>query len=193
MARYIDYYADGEIKDIMEKILDRFPQMFEGFNADKFAFIVTKKKKEKQPIKIKSISYPAEVFVGKPYIVESFDAAWKKLDQKKKNLAVFRTMCAIPDGGFDVNSKYYGRIAKPEIVMYLREYAAAGGVPNWMENPAAADPMERTADEMKKDLPAGIVAIPEEAVKADGKVSRVPITKEAIASVGSKFKKKAAM
>jgi hypothetical protein len=188
MARYIDYYADGEIKDIMERILDRFPPMFEGFNTDKIAFIVTRKKKAKQPIRIKSVAYPVEVFVDKPYIVESFDAAWKKLDQKKKNLAVFRTMCAIADGGFDVNSKYYGRIAKPDIVMYMREYAASGGVPNWMENPAAADPMERTADDMKKDMPGGIVAIPDAATKASGKIARMPITKDTIASVGSKKK-----
>jgi hypothetical protein len=191
MPRYIDYHSDGEIKDIMERILERFPAMFEGFDSNKMAFIVTKKKKAKQPIKIKSISYPAEIFVGKPYIVESFDAAWKKLDQKKKNLAVFRTMCAVPDGGFDANSKYYSKIVKPEIVMYMREYAAAGGVPNWMENPAASDPMERTADEMKKDMPGGIVAIPDAKAKTDGKVARVPITKSAIASVGSKSAKAA--
>lgn len=192
MSRFMDYYSDGEVKDIMEKFIERFPGMFEGFDVKHIGFVATKKKKSFKPIKLRTVSYPLEVFVCKPYIVETFDAQWVKLDQKKKNLAVFHIMCAIPDGGFDPNSKHYGKKVKPEIEMYLREYAAAGGIPNWLENPAAVDPMERTEDEMAKDLPGGLEAIPEEDGD-DGKVVRVPVTHKTIASVGTKGGKKAAL
>lgn len=180
-GRFNDYYSDGEVKDIMERFVKRFPGMFESFDTDKMFFITTKKKKSRKPLKLRTLSYPSEVFAGRPYIVEAFEVAWKSLDQKKKNLAVFHVMCSIPDGGLSPDSKNYGKRLKPEIEMYLREFAASGGIPNWMENPDASDPMDRTEKEVEKDTPA-VEAIPEE----KGKVVRIPVTKSTIASVGTK-------
>ena len=182
-GRFSDYHSDGEIKDIMERFIKRFPGMFEGFNVDKMFFITTKKKKSRKPVKLRSLSYPVEVFAGRPYIVEAFETVWKSLDQKKKNLAVFHIMCSIPDGGFSEDSKNYGKKLKPEIEMYLREFAAAGGVPNWMENPDASDPMERTEKDVSKSIPA-VEAIPQG--NKGSKVVRMPVTRNVIASVGSK-------
>ena len=40
--------------------------------------------------------------------------------------------------------------------MYFMEFAASGGVPNWMENPAAVDPLERSEKELNESsLPRG--------------------------------------
>ncbi len=144
MARFEDYGTDPEVRDIMERYIKKFTRVFEGFDLDEIGFIVTKKKKPSngKPINLRTVSYPNYVFAGKTYIVEVFETIWAEMNTKQKNLAVFHTMCAIPLGGFDPASKVYGKKVKPEIVMYRQEYAAAGGVPDWMENDAARDPME---------------------------------------------------
>jgi len=175
MAKFVDYASGREVQDIMEKFLEKFPQIFEGFDTAKIGFVMTKKKKSKVPMKLVSVGYPVNVFLDKTYIVEVFEKFWKKLDDKKRNLSVFHTMCAIPDGAFDDQSNNYGKKLQPEIKMYLREYAAAGGVPNWMDNPAAADPLERSIEEMEEDVPI-VEAIPDE----DDGVERNPVTKKAV-------------
>lgn len=173
MSKFVDFQADTESKDIMERFLDKFPTMFEGFDVSKIGFLMTLKKKSKEPIKLHCVAYPHDVFCGQTYIVEVFKTLWVRMNDKKKNMAVFRTMCEIPDGGFDTATKFYGKKLRPEIRMFMKEYAACGGVPNWMDNPAAADPMERTTDEIAADVPM-VQAIPDE------EIERVPVTKESI-------------
>lgn len=179
MAKFVDFYSDREVQDIMEAFLERFPTMFEGFDPAKIGFVTTKKKGKKTgpALKLHRVAYPHSVWLSKAYIVEASEAAWKKLDAKKKNLSVFRTMCAIPMGGFDEQSKAYGKVLQPDIKMYMREYAAAGGIPNWEENPAAKDPMQQTTDEVVKAIPV-IEAIP-----ADDGVERKAVKPEDVTSV----------
>jgi hypothetical protein len=84
---------------------------------------------------------------------------WDGLDQKQKNLAVFHVMCMIPEDGFDPESRHFAKKRPYEIEMYMDEYAACGGVPNWMENPDAKDPLR---------------------MEKGGKSKKEPVTKEAI-------------
>ena len=177
MAKFIDYAGGREVQDIMEKFLQKFPQIFEGFDSSRIGFVLTKKKKSKVPVRLVPIGYPLDVFTNKTYVVEAYDKWWAKMDQKKQNLAVFHIMCAIPDGAFDEQSKNYGKKLQPDIKMYMKEYAASGGVPNWMENPAASDPLGRTLEEIEEDVP-DVEAIPED----DG-VERNPVNKEAVEAV----------
>jgi hypothetical protein len=179
MARFTDFYSDGEVKDIMERLVERFPDMFEGFDTDNIAFLTTKKKRSAKPMRLISVAYPMEALINKPYIVEIFESRWKPLNPKQKNLAVFHIMCAIPEGGFNATAKHYGKKVKPEISMYMREFAASGGVPNWMENPAAIDPMENTTEAMDEVIPS-IEALPEtdDGDKAGG-VVRTPVAAKA--------------
>lgn len=160
MSRFTDYFSDGEVKDIMERIVERFPTMFVGFDSENISFITTKKKRSAKAIRLISVAYPMEAIINKPYIVETYDARWKPLTPKQKNLAVFHIMCAIPEGGTNTTTKQYGKKVKPEITMYMREFAASGGVPNWMENPAAVDPMETTEERMSEVVPS-IDVLPE--------------------------------
>jgi len=150
MARFEDYRSDSEVKDIMEKLVERFDRVFDGcIDVDAIRFITTQKKKVSGgPLKLRTVGYPAQVFVGTCYIVEMFEEAWSKLDQKRKNLAVFHLMCAFPNGAFDPQSKYYGRRVKPQIVMYDYELAVSGGVTNWHENDSASDPMDVPPEEV---------------------------------------------
>ena len=132
MPRFNDWEAAQEVADIMEGLIERFPTIFEGLDMERIGFVKTKNKKSDRAIKVKGITYPTYVFTGKVYIVEVFDMVWKDLDQKRKNLAVFHILCALPVGAFDEESKNYGKVRKPEISMYMTEFAASGGVPNWM-------------------------------------------------------------
>ena len=165
MAKFVDFYSDRDVQDIMEAYLERFPTMFEGFDAAKIGFVTTKKKNAKQDakgaIKLHQVKYPHNVWLGKVYIAEVLEGPWKKLDQTKRNLAVFRTMCKVPTGAFDESSKMYGKVLKPDIQMFTREFAASGGVPNWEENPAAKDPMKQTAGDVAAATPV-VEAIPED-------------------------------
>jgi hypothetical protein len=177
MALFSDWSVASDAKDIMERFLKHLPEVFPGFDVEKIHFILTKKKKSKTPVKVRAVGYPNYVFGGKPYICEVFDLWWQDMDAKRKNLAVFHAMCAIPEGGFDEQSNNYGKLKQPDIKMFMLEYAACGGVPNWMENPAAKDPMERDAEDIAKDEPVAEV-IPGEAIK------RTPLTAGDVADMG---------
>jgi len=172
------------VQDIMEAFLERFPTMFEGFDPVKIGFVTTKKKGKKsgRALKLHKVAYPHSVWLSKAYICEAFEALWKKIDAKKKNLEVFRIMCAVPMGGFDEQSKMYGKILKPDINMFMREYAASGGVVNWEENPAAKDPMSQTTEDVVRAIPV-VDAIPSE----DG-VQRQAVPVAAVTSVKAKAK-----
>jgi hypothetical protein len=185
MAKDVDFYSDREAQDIMEAFLEKFPSMFDGFDVSKIGFVTKKAKKGKKgknvsgpSLKLVKVGFPYSVWMpSKTYIVVGSEAVWKNMDQKKKNLSVFRIMCAVPMGGFDEQSNNYGKIMTPDIKMYMREFAASGGVPNWEENPAAKDPMEQTTEDVIKAIPH-IEAIP----PSDG-VERKSVKIDDIASV----------
>lgn len=182
MPKFTDYESETEVRDIMEKFLERFPGMFEGFDTSKMGFVMTAKKKSKVPVKLHTIQYPVDVFCSsKVYIVEVFKKWWKQMDTKRKNMSVFRAMCEIPEGGFDESSKYYGKKLQPEIRMFMKEFAACGGVPNWMENPGAADPMERSAEDVAANVPA-VDGLPVRPVEEETD-ERVPVTADTVEAV----------
>jgi hypothetical protein len=178
MAKFSDWSTAQDAKDITERFVERFPDVFEGFDADGIFFIQTQTKTSKVPVKVKALGYPAYIVAGKPYVVEVFEKWWKEMDDRQKNIAVFDAMSFIPDGGFDEQSKHYGKVTQPEIKMHMSTFAATGGVPNWFENPAAKDPMARTAQEMSEDVPV-VDAITEDSVP------RTPVTVDDVADVGS--------
>ena len=174
--KFADFEACPDVVEIMEAFLERFPQVFEGFDVVEVEVILTKKRTSRVPITLKAVGCPCYLFM-KPYVMEVHEDWWKDMDTKKRNLAVFHVMCQFPEGAFDEQSKNYGRKLKPPIQMFMEEFAAAGGIPNWMENPAAADPLEATDDGDDED------AIPDDG-EGDG-VERKPVTAETIATVGT--------
>jgi hypothetical protein len=96
-------------------------------------------------------------------------------------------MCAIPSGGFDPESEFFARKVKPDIQMFMLEYAACGGVPNWQENPAAVDPME--SDEKTVGKKIGLQPDDDPISPPDGKDKKSvksPVTAKDIAEVGIK-------
>jgi hypothetical protein len=166
MAKFIDWVSGMEVKDVMEAYIEKFPTMFEGFDTSKIGFVTTRKKSGNFTMKLHTVKYPQDVWLSKVYIVEILEKRWKKLDQKAKNRHVFKGMCAIPQGAFDEQSKAYGKLLKPDIKMFMREYAAVGGVPNWEENPSALDPMDQSMEDIKAAIPV-IEALPEESTAED--------------------------
>jgi hypothetical protein len=190
MPKFIDYFSSPEPAEVMQAFCEKFPAMFDGFKHDGFNVVFTKKKKATFPVKLHSVGYPNHVFSnGRPYILEVFESWWKDMTQRQKNTAIFHVMCAIPEGGFDEQSKMYAKKLKPEVNCYMLEFAATGGIPNWFDNPEAKDPLERDAQEIADDVPAKTdrdEAIPSEAVDAqtpsDG-IKRVPVTSSDIIDV----------
>jgi len=167
MAKVTDYNCSPEVNEIMVKMAEAFPKVFPGFDAQKIGCVHTNgKASSRKPLAIKSVKYPYDVYLDKVYIVEVAQETWAEMTDKQKRLAVFHTMCAVPEGAFDPQSKNYAGKKRPDYEMYAEEFAAAGGVPNWMENDEAADPLDQAKPK-----------------KATG---RSPVTAEAIASVGSK-------
>lgn len=160
MAKTPDYELASDVIDIVERMLEKFPTIFEGFDPAKVRAVITKKKAGR--MKLHANTYPRSVFSpGIVYFLEACGTTWKKMTDVQKRLEVFHIMCSIPRGGFDPTSKDFGKKLKPEIEMFLMEFAASGGVPNWLDNPAAADPLAQTpegiAQAMTVDaLPAGV-------------------------------------
>jgi len=160
MAKFTDYEVRNDVSDIMETMVKSFPQVFRGFDVNQVFCVYTKDKQDfKKPLKIRPIRYPFDILATKVYIIEVADGTWKDLDQKRKNLTVFHTMCSIPEGAFDEESKYYAKVKKPDYELFAEEFSVSGGIPNWMENDSASDPME--------------------------KIERIPVTIDGIANVGS--------
>lgn len=152
MPRVKDYHVSSEVQDIMESIVERFPSVFEGFDVSKIGVVHTKKKaSRRRPLRIVCVRYPVDVWLDKTYIVEVAEKTWQDLTQKQKNLAVFHTMCAFPEGAFDESSKNYGKKKQPDYEMFAEEFAVTNGVPNWMENPEARDPFEVNAEDLEDD------------------------------------------
>jgi hypothetical protein len=176
MSKFVDFVPDSEVRAIMEAILTRFREIFEGFDLAKVGFVKTKKKGN-QPIKVHRVPYPYNVWISAVYIFEIFSGCWNSMDQPSRNKVVFKYMCSIPPGGFDDQSNSFGKILKPEIKMFLREFAASGGVPNWEENPNVADPMTLTVSSIKASMPR-VDALP----PPDG-ISRRAITSNDVADI----------
>jgi hypothetical protein len=176
MAKFSDYHTSREVADIMEGIIETHPRIFPGFDLNKMGFVHTQGKKgKKNPIKIKAVRYPHDVWMSQTYIVEVAEDTWKEMGEKKRRLSVFHTMCAVPDGGFDQQSDNYAKIRKPDYEMYAEEFAVSGGVPNWHENDDARDPME-AAELTPTVRPEPKAAAPKKAAK------RVPITPSTLVS-----------
>ena len=93
MPRFDDWRKDKEIDEIVESLIDAFPEVFANFDLNQVFTIVTCGKKSRTPIRIRKIAYPAQVLAQKTYTMEVFEEVWRDLSSKKKRLAVFHAMC----------------------------------------------------------------------------------------------------
>lgn len=157
MAKVKDFFVNSTVNEIMEKICKKFSHVFEGFDVTQISCVHTKDKVDtKKPLALKSVPYPYSVWLTHTYIIEVADKTWIELSDRQRNLAVFHTMCAFPDGAFDPESKNFGRIKKPDYEMYAEEYALTGGVANWMENEDVKDPLSGTRKPVTPETVASV-------------------------------------
>jgi len=157
-----DTMISGEVTDVMEKMVKRFGnKIFHGIDLAKVRSVhLLQKRNARIPLVLKPVPPIERLFTTHVYTVVVAHKTWVEMSEKKKNLAVFRTMCGFPEGAFDEASKNYGKKRKPDYEMYSEEFAVSGGVPNWMENEEAIDPLQNK----------------------DDKIARKPITAEAVAT-----------
>lgn len=166
MAKFTDWGVCPEATDIMERIVEKYPQVFETIDVSRVGAVLTRGKSSRFPLKLKPVKYPFNVWIdGVDYILEVFDVQWSEMDDKQKALAVFHIMCMFPQGAFDENSSDFAKKKRADYELFAEEFAVSGGVPNWMENPSAEDPLEEDSEEESDD------------------VKRVPVTAEDITSV----------
>jgi hypothetical protein len=142
MAKFTAYCADTESKDIMIRLIDKYPTLFGHIVPDQIGFVMNLKKKSSYPIKVRNVSYPNSIWNDNVYIVEVFQDCWATLEPKQRNLAVAQAMCNIHTDGFSETSKNYGKIIKPNISTFLEVFSMAGGIPNWLENASVSDPLQ---------------------------------------------------
>jgi len=163
MPKDPDSFVNSDVTDAMEKMVESFPNLFSGFDVSKVSSVHTKgKSSNRRPLSLRAVRYPFSIWMDQTYIIEVANDTWQEMDQKRKNLAVFHIMCAIPEGAFDPEGNHYRQIKRPDYELYEAEFLAAGGIPNWMENDKAQDPMEIPEDD----------------------VIRNPVTVEDVANVG---------
>jgi len=142
MAKYTAYCEDTEVKEIAVKLIEKFPTIFGHINVDKIGFVMDLKKKSSFPIKVNKVSFPNSIWNDNVYVFIIYNDCWATLEQKQRNLGVAQSLCSIHLDGFSETSTGYGKIIKPNINTYLEVFAMAGGVPNWLENVNAADPLQ---------------------------------------------------
>jgi len=149
MAKFTAYTAETDSKEIALKLIETYPQLFGHVNAEKIGWIRNLKKASKIPIKVYKVSYPNSIWNDNVYIIEVFNDCWACLENNQKNLAVAQAMFSIHAEGFSENSQNYQKLVKPNISTYLEVFSLAGGVPNFLENASANDPL--------KDVPSADV------------------------------------
>lgn len=178
MPRNTDWEYAEPIRDRFERVLDTFGDIFEDVRLDKVSFLwLTGKRKVKRVVQVKAAKFPDYTEHGFVYFVLVHRDRWEALASHQQNLAVFRALCALPDGGFDETSKFYGKVQKPDYEVYWLEFCASGGVLNWMEGDGsgASDPLAMVEDDL---------VVPDETTNEergeDGTV-RTPVTAPGVA------------
>lgn len=147
MPKKTDYEVRNDVVTIMETMIDKFPGVFSGFDTTKIQGVhLPDTFKQKKPITLKSVRFPYNVRDDMVYYVVVADGTWNEMNQKQRNLAVFHTMCSVPEGAFDPESKNYARVRKPDYELFAEEYAVCGTV-DWMTNEDAIDPLDAEAEE----------------------------------------------
>jgi predicted metallopeptidase len=190
MAKFTDYEVNNEVSEIMEKIIEALPKVFEGFDVNAVQPVMTKGKKSKRGTRLIPVKYPYDILIDKVYFVEVFEQTWKNFSPKQKHLSVFHQMCSIPSGGFDPESNNYAKKRKPDYEMFAEEFAVTNGVPNWLENDDARDVFE--AAEQAKKTGQDILGPIKQAQAAKTKVQTTPAsTANATPSTKSKAPKQA--
>lgn len=141
-----------EVRDIVERIVGYFPEIFEGFDPEGIYYFILPEKKTKSrydAAKLVNFTFPTLLATQKPYMISVSGLTWNDLNDRQKNTLVFRLMCGIPYGGFDINSEMYAKKIKPEVNMHLMELAVTGGVVDWMDASGADDPLSVTEDKVR--------------------------------------------
>lgn len=146
MSKETGYHIDRDVEDIVDEIMLKYPKVFSYFEPNKIQSVILENKKSKKPIKIIPVKFPYDISCTKTYFFIVYDECWKDLNQTQRNIAVFKAMISIPEGGFIEEEKNYAKIRKPDYELYAEEFAVTGGVPNWLENPDVKDPLADTSD-----------------------------------------------
>lgn len=132
MAKFNDFSADVEVRDIAEKLQKKYP-MFEKHDLDKVYFARIRAKDCKEVCKTAAFGFPADSVVPYIYYVLTFENKWNLLSNEQKIAAVFQQLFSMEEDGFDVNSNKYGRVKRRDVAEYSEVLCAVGMRYDWAE------------------------------------------------------------
>lgn len=141
MAKFKNWEADVEAKEIAEKLIEKYPQLFRHVDLSKVFFSRVLSKKSAIPTKTVSVGYPASIFCPNVYFVNVFGDCWGTLEPAQRNLAVAQSLYSMHPNGFEESSSKYGSVVKPDVVTFLEVTCMAGNIPNWLTNASSVDPL----------------------------------------------------
>jgi hypothetical protein len=141
MSKFTNWEADTEAKEIAEKLIEKYPQLFRHVDIAKVFFSRILSKKSAIPTKVKPVSYPASIFCPNVYFVDVYDDCWGTLEPAQRNLAIAQALCSMHVSGFEESATGYAKIVKPDVVTYLNVTCMAGNIPNWLNNASSCDPL----------------------------------------------------
>lgn len=145
MAKFTDFVCTKDVNDMMERLVETYPNDFPGFDVDAIQGVYTRGKKPSKAskaCKLHAIRYPQNVLIDeKVYFVELNDEVWKTYSETKKQRAIYHIMCQIPEGAFDDQNDNYGKKVKPDSAVFIREHQRNNGCLTWENDDSHIPPL----------------------------------------------------
>lgn len=132
MSKNHEWKEDTEVMNIAVKLLEKYDEVFCGFDISKIRFIrELSGSVKKQHAKMFAVKYPFDIDSQYVYYFCTSNSNWKTLTPEQQTILVFRQMLGIPSGGTDSESENYAKIRRPDVDEYSEVLIATDGRFDW--------------------------------------------------------------
>lgn len=126
-----EYDEDSEALSIAMEVMNKYSEVFEGFDLSKIRFLRVKDKRSEKGYKVTSVGFPFNIDIPYLYYIEIYNDNWMKMTEEQRNILVFSSMYEIAPNGMDPESSSYGKKRKKDIEDFSEVIAVAGGRYDW--------------------------------------------------------------
>lgn len=133
MAKNVDWSEDSEAVAIAIKLVDRYPELFDGLDLSKVKFVRNLAGGGNKVGEIKACVFPFDIDSPYAYYVVISNEKWKELSDAQRNLAIMHLIYSIAPGGTDESSSGYAKCRKHDVKDYNVVLDASGGRYDWTE------------------------------------------------------------
>lgn len=131
MAKNTDWNEDIEAFAIADKLMQKFPQIFEGLDLGRIRFVRDLGAKSRKIGEIKTCSFPYDIDSPYAYYIIVNNGVWKELSEAQQQLAIMHLLYSVAPNGTDETSANYAKCRKHDVKDYDVILAAAGGRYDW--------------------------------------------------------------